>query len=147
MSDRAILSDEDVMETLARLDARAAKMHQHDEVTADNALGAAGVETATVAAEIGISKECLDMLTQNATVRTAQIVAAGGELNEGIDSTFVHALLLGQEMQLARMEKAEPTYTRDQLLRCLTGSGADAFAWLAELIGADDDEIDQAKED
>lgn len=38
------------------------------------------------------------------------------------------------------------TYTRDELLACLTGSGADAYEWLANLIGAEDEEIDAARE-
>jgi hypothetical protein len=40
---------------------------------------------------------------------------------------------------------AQPQYQRAELLACLTGSGADAYQRIAELIGADDAEIDAAR--
>lgn len=124
-----------------RADKRIVKAREKAELIANEDAGAVFTE-ADVAEELGVEAEDLERLLATQGEIAVRALEKGHALPEQIvKGALVQMLLVGQELG------SEGKFTRHQLLQCLTGSGADAYAWLSELIDADDQEIDAAKED
>lgn len=124
-----------------RADKRIVKARERANLIANDDAGSVFTE-ADVAEELGVEAEELETLLAMQGDVAVRALTKGHALPEQIiKGALAQMLLVGQELG------SENKYTREQLLRCLTGSGADAYTWLAELIGAEDHETDAAKEE